>query len=205
MSNEYKDWRNDRLETYENLFRKIAIHAFSQKDLTNFIDNYKNKSWASLNHNEREMLKQLSLYNEYVLKLIESWDGDVKEYRGEFEDIKKELKRIGVEYRVIDLEYSEIGNLIFSIIFEKNLSIHDLNKILYTYRDAVIYRYYYDIPYDTIVELSKFLGVSKDFLIRHSSDPSKYYKEKGLDNTDEVIYEDVIEEKLAKDRISYPK
>jgi len=203
MSNEYLDWRNDKLETYENLIRKIAIHAFSQKELINLIDNH--KSWNSLNCDEKKMFKQLSLYNEYVLQLLEECGDDIKEYINEFEDIKKELKKIDVEYRVIDLKYSEIGNAIFSIVYKKNLNIHGLNTILDMYYNAVIYRYYYNVPYDIIVKLSQFLGVSEDFLTRHSFDPDKYsiFKKKETFDMNKVVYEDVIEEKMAKDRISY--
>ena len=145
MSNEYKDWYNDKLETYKNICRKYILHSINLKE---YIDlNLIIMSNHNLSMEEKINLSNVTYITYLIgLKIAAEEEDFVKEYKKEFEDIKNQLDKIGVKFQVKNLDLTEIGNAILCIMNKKELTIRELKGVVGDYYNDIMYQYYYNIP-----------------------------------------------------------
>lgn len=196
MSNEYLDWRRDKLETYKNICRKFILHSINFEDFL-ILHEYLKSNVYKLSKEERTRLSN-TLYNTSMLmsKLKTEEEDYLEEYQQEFEDIIDQLNKIDVKFKIYDFNFTEIGNAIVCIMYKKKLSYEVLKKVVGDYYNEIMYRYSYNVPSSVLMSLSYFLGVDYIFFAKYSFNSTKYISE---------YYNDLIEKQMCEERVKYNK
>jgi len=196
MSNEYKDWSLDKLESYKNIYRKLILHSIDSDDFK-ILYECLISNVCKLTEEKKEHLCNV-LYNTYIfmLKLKTEEEDYLKEYQEEFESIKTYLNKVGIKFKIHDFDFTEVGNAIASIMSKKELSYEALKNVVGDYYNEIMYRYSYNVPSSVLMSLSYFLGVNYMFFAKYSFNSTKYISE---------YYNDLIEKQICEERVKYNK